>query len=124
MLAKAAEEQGVTEFTARFLFSEWTYVLDAWQLDSLEAYANVPRLGRKNRMSAKQRARLWPIFAAAREAIKGRGFHTWAQIFGEVTAYYSGREHKPFRYIVVDEAHDLSEALQKIQAKSLNLKCE
>jgi len=57
MLAKAAEEQGVTEFTARFLFSEWTYVLDAWQLDSLEAYANVPRLGRKNRMSAKQRAR-------------------------------------------------------------------
>ena len=42
----------------------------------------------------------------------------------EVTAYYSGREHKPFPYIIVDEAHDLSEALQKIQAKSLNLKCE
>ena len=38
-LAKAAENQGVTEFTARFLFSEWTYVVDAWQLDSVEAYA-------------------------------------------------------------------------------------
>lgn len=106
-LSKAAEELGVTEFTARFLFSEWTYVVDAWQLDSPEAYGNVPRLGRKNRMGAKQRARLWPVFAATRETIKGRGFHTWAQIFGEVAAYYSNRQHKPFHHIVVDEAQDL-----------------
>lgn len=106
-LAKAAEDQGVTEFTARFLFSEWTYVVDAWQIDSAEAYANVPRLGRKNRMGTKQRARLWPVFAATREAINGRGFHTWAQIFAEATAFYAKRQHKPFRYIVVDEAQDL-----------------
>ena len=106
-LSRTAEELGVTEFTARFLFSEWTYVVDAWQLDGPEAYANVPRLGRKNRMSPKQRARLWPVFAATRKAINDRGFHTWAQIFADVTAYYSKREHKPFRYIVVDEAQDL-----------------
>jgi superfamily I DNA/RNA helicase len=106
-LARAAEEQGVTEFTTRFLFSEWTYVVDAWQLDSAEAYANVPRLGRKNRIGAKQRARLWPIFGATRKAINDRGFYTWAQIFADVTAYYSKRENKPFRHIVVDEAQDL-----------------
>ena len=86
-LTKTAAELNVIEFTARFLFSEWTYVVDAWQLDSAEAYGNVPRLGRKNRMGAKQRARLWPVFAATREMIKERGFHTWAQIFGEVAAY-------------------------------------
>lgn len=107
VLTKAAEDEGATEFPTRFLFSEWTYVVDAWQLDSAEAYANVPRLGRKNRMGAKQRARLWPIFAAAREAINERGFRTWAQIFADVTAYYSKRERKPFRHIVVDEAQDL-----------------
>ncbi|MGB7603818.1 MAG: 3'-5' exonuclease, partial [Candidatus Sulfotelmatobacter sp.] len=106
-LTKAANENGVTEFTNRFLFSEWTYVVDAWQVDSAEGYANVPRLGRKNRMGAKQRAGLWPVFAATREAINGRGFHTWAQIFAEVTAYYSRQERKPFRHIVVDEAQDL-----------------
>jgi hypothetical protein len=106
-LAKAAEDQGATEFTARFLFSEWTYVVDAWQLDSAEAYANVPRLGRKNRIGVKQRARLWPVFAAVRRTINDHGFRTYAQIFAEVTAHYSGREHKPFRYIVVDEAQDL-----------------
>jgi AAA domain len=106
-LAKPAEELGVADFTARFLFSEWTYVVDAWQLDSTEAYANVPRLGRKNRMGAKQRARLWPIFAATRKAIGDRGFHTWPQIFAEVTAAYASREQKPFTHIVVDEAQDL-----------------
>jgi len=79
-LAKVAEDLGVTEFTARFLLSEWSNVIDAWQLDSAEAYAEVPRLGRKNRIGAKQRARLWPVFAATRKAINDRGFHTWAQI--------------------------------------------
>ena len=47
-LKKAADDQGVTEFTARFLYSEWTNVVDAWQVDSEAAYAEVPRLGRKN----------------------------------------------------------------------------
>jgi len=106
-LTKAANDSGVNEFTSRFLYSEWTYVVDAWQVDSADAYANVPRLGRKNRLGAKPRARLWPVFAATRETISKRGFHTWAQIFGEVTAYYSKQERKPFRHIVVDEAQDL-----------------
>jgi superfamily I DNA/RNA helicase len=106
-LAKAAADLGVTGFTARFLRSEWTNVIDAWQLDSADAYADVPRLGRKNRIGAKQRAQLWPVFAVTRKAINDRGFHTWAQIFAEVTAYYTGRERKPFTHIVVDEAQDL-----------------
>ena len=106
-IAKAAAELGVTEFTARFLLSEWTNVVDAWQIDSADAYANVPRLGRKNRLGPKQRARLWPVFAATRKAIDDRGFHTWAQIFAEVTAHYASRERKPFTHIVVDEAQDL-----------------
>jgi hypothetical protein len=106
-LAKVAEEQGVTEFPLRFLVSEWTYVVDAWQIDSAEAYVNVPRLGRKNRMGPKQRARLWPVFAATRRAISARGFHTSAQIFAEVTAQYAESDRKPFTHIVVDEAQDL-----------------
>ena len=106
-LVKAAGEHGLTEFTTRFLVSEWTYVVDAWQLDSPEAYSKVPRLGRKNRMGSKQRARLWPVFAGTRAAINGSGFHTWAQIFGDVTKFYSNQEHKPFHHIIVDEAQDL-----------------
>src|SRR5205814_5814755 len=91
----------------RFLLSEWTYVVDAWQIDGEAAYANVPRLGRKNRLGPKQRARLWPVFVATRKAIHARGFHTSAQIFAEVTAHYAQKDLKPFTHIVVDEAQDL-----------------
>jgi hypothetical protein len=107
VLTKASGDQGVTEFTARFLYSEWTSVVDAWRLESEAAYAEVPRLGRKNRLSAKQRARLWPVFAAAREAIDKRGICTWAQVFGDVARHYGAQDGKPFTHIVVDEAQDL-----------------
>ena len=52
-MTKAAGDRGVTEFTARFLYSEWTNVVDAWQLDSEAAYTEAPRLGRKNRLSVR-----------------------------------------------------------------------
>lgn len=107
VLTKAAADQGVTEFTARFLYSEWMNVVDAWQLDGEAAYAEVPRLGRKSRLSAKQRARLWPVFATAREAIDKRGIRTWAQVFAEVARYHAAQERKPFTHVVVDEAQDL-----------------
>lgn len=106
-ITKAAADLDVNEFTARFLLSEWTNVIDAWQIDTEDAYAKVPRLGRKNRLGPKQRSRLWPVFSAIRQAINERGYHTWAQIFAEVTEYYADRERKPFDHIVVDEAQDL-----------------
>ena len=106
-LDTAVKELGLTEFTSRFLVSEWTHVIDAWQIDSLDAYARVPRLGRRNRMGAKQRERLWPVFVRARELLAARGLDSWSGIFAKVTAHYAGRAHKPFSHIIVDEAQDL-----------------
>ena len=106
-LDTAVKELGLTEFTSRFLVSEWTNVVDAWQIGSLDAYAQVPRLGRKNRMGSKQRERIWPIFVRARELLESQGLNSWSGIFGKVTSHYSEREHKPFSHIIVDEAQDL-----------------
>jgi hypothetical protein len=58
-VTKAAASVSAKGFTLRFLISEWRHVVDAWQIGGVEAYAKVPRLGRKNRMSAGQRER-WP----------------------------------------------------------------
>jgi hypothetical protein len=110
VISKAAEANGVTDMPQRFLVSEWTNVIDAWQLDSETAYANVPRLGRKNRMSVKQRARLWPVFQATRESLGQKGCATWARVLGELTILYSDKATKPFTNIVVDEAQDLGVA--------------
>ena len=113
-VAKAAAtvgaQGGAQGFTPRFLLSEWRHVVDAWQIADVTAYACVPRLGRKNRMSAGQRERLWPVFAAVRASLGKRGLATWPEIFGRAAAYYAGREDKPFTHIVVDEAQDLGVA--------------
>lgn len=106
-VTKAAASIGETGYPLRFILSEWRHVVDAWQLDGIEAYARVPRLGRKSRMSAGQRERLWPVFAATRASLAKRGLLTWPEIFGAATAHYAGRAQKPFDHVVVDEAQDL-----------------
>lgn len=106
-LQSAADDLGVSEFSSRFLLSEWLKVVDAWQIDSLDSYATVPRLGRKNRMGSKQRERAWPIFEKARMLLEGKGYQTWPAIFAAVTEHFAARDHKPFTHIVVDEAQDL-----------------
>ena len=70
--------------------SEWTHVVDARQFKTAEGYADVPRLGRKNRMGSKQRERLWPVFQEALKQIETRGFTTEAGIFHDLTAHYGG----------------------------------
>ncbi len=107
MLAKAAEAHQATDISTQFLLSEWSNVVDAFQISSEAAYATVPRLGRKNRMGAKQRARLWPVFEAVRSALVERSLSTWAKAFSEISAHYAAKKDKPFDHIVVDEAQDL-----------------
>jgi len=106
-LKTAADETGVTDFTLRFLVSEWMNVVDAWQVPDLTAFQDVPRLGRKNRLGARQRERIWPLFARAREILDRQGVLSWPMIFGKVTEYFAARADKPFTHAVVDEAQDL-----------------
>ncbi len=94
-------------YTDRFLMSEWTNVVDAWQISSLDEYMTVPRLGRKNRLGSKQRERLWPIFVTTRAKLEAQGSMTWPMVFGVVQRHYSDQQRKPFTHIVVDEAQDL-----------------
>lgn len=106
-LATAMKSLDYKEFSSRFVLSEWLNVIDAWQIETLDAYTNVPRLGRKNRLGSKQRERLWPVFTKTRELLAAQGLETWPSIFGKVTSHFVGRDHKPFTHVFVDEAQDL-----------------
>ncbi|WP_193178042.1 3'-5' exonuclease [Oricola nitratireducens] len=107
MIGKAAQAANINSFSPRFLISEWENVIDAWRIDSAEAYAEVPRMGRKNRLGQKQREGLWQVFSQVREALRQRALFTPAALFEAVTEIYSRRDEKPFTHIVVDEAQDL-----------------
>ncbi|MCP4934567.1 MAG: UvrD-helicase domain-containing protein, partial [bacterium] len=104
----AQNELEYSEFSSRFLVSEWNSVIDAWQINTQEAYRDVPRLGRKFRLGEKQRERIWPVFVRTRELLASQGLSSWPDIFGAVTSHYAEQSHKPFTHIVVDEAQDLS----------------
>ncbi len=66
--------------------------MDAWQIADVDGYAKVPRFGRKNPMSARQRERLWPVFAAVRTSLARRGLATWPDIYGRASAHYAARD--------------------------------
>ena len=62
LLRHAAADVEGHRFGAHFLRTEWSTVVDAWQLASWEDYRDVQRLGRKTRLAEKQRELLWSIF--------------------------------------------------------------
>ena len=79
-LAEAAKEIGGHKFSQHFLWTEWSEVVDAWQLDTWEAYRDVRRLGRKTRLPEPQRAVLWSIFERVRSRLKADDLITYAGI--------------------------------------------
>ena len=115
-LRAAAADANLRGFSERFLLSEWTNVIDAWGLTSVEAYSTVQRMGRKSRLGPNQRARLWPVFQAVREALTAERYTTWATVFSGLADALAQRSPKPFGHVVIDEAQDLAPAELKFFA--------
>jgi hypothetical protein len=105
LLAEAAATAGA-KFSQAFLWGEWSDVIDAWQLNSQEAYAQVARLGRKTRLGAKQREALWALFKHVRAGLNERKMITLADVFGRLAEDVAAGA-KPFDFVVVDEAQDI-----------------
>jgi Mrp family chromosome partitioning ATPase/plasmid maintenance system killer protein len=107
LIAEAAKGGDGSKFSPQFLFGEWTDVVDAWQLTSWDAYAQVSRLGRKTRIGGKQREALWAIFERVQVALAERKSVTWSGIFGHLTEDLTAEAKSPFDFVVIDEAQDL-----------------
>src|SRR5205807_2313199 len=93
-----------------FLWTEWSEVVDAWQLDTWEAYRDVRRLGRKTRLPEQQRAILWSIFDRVRSRLESDGSITYAGMFRRLAEQLADGKRTPFDFAVVDEAQDVSVA--------------
>jgi hypothetical protein len=110
LLKAAAGEVGGHKFSLPFLLTEWEQVVDAWQLETWEAYRDVMRLGRKTRLPEKQRAILWSIFDHVRVRLAAGNLITNAGMFSRLAAVLSESKNPPFDFAVVDEAQDISVA--------------
>ncbi len=106
-LKEASATSDAHRFTPQFLFSEWSDVVDAWQLNTWDAYRDVPRLGRKTRIGGKQREVLWSMFEQVRTELNRRQMVTWSDVFGRVTEHLQTHAERPFDFAVIDEAQDV-----------------
>ena len=110
LIDRAAAETGEHKFSPHFLWTEWRMVVDAWQLDSWEAYRDVMRLGRKTRLAESQRAVLWSIFAKVRDGLAAQALLTEPRMFQRLEQHFAETTHPPFEYCVIDEAQDIGVA--------------
>jgi len=110
LVAAAVSSVGDMKFGLPFVIAEWNEVVDAWQLDSWEAYRDVLRLGRKTRLPDQHRAALWSVFERVQRELTELGLTTYAGIFGRLATETAKRKHPPFEFAVVDEAQDISVA--------------
>ncbi len=107
-LDEASGESEGHKFSQRFIMTEWEDVVDAWQLDTWEAYRDVRRLGRKTRLPEQQREVLWSIFNRVRSQLTERNLMTYPGLFGRLSEQLVTRKHSSFDYAIIDEAQDIS----------------
>ena len=97
-------------FSTAFMLTEWGQVVDAWQLDTWGAYRDVPRLGRRRRLTEGQRRVLWSVFERVRAGLRGQNLISRSEMFGQLAAKFRETRRSPFDFIVVDESQDISVA--------------
>jgi mRNA-degrading endonuclease RelE of RelBE toxin-antitoxin system len=108
LIGEAAGKVDEHKFSRHFLTTEWEQVVDAWQLETWEAYRDVMRLGRKTRLPEKQRSVLWSIFDSIRSKLKNQGLVTYPDLYSRLASQLAKNIHPPFDFTVVDEAQDIS----------------
>ena len=108
LLKEAAGQVDGHKFSQHFLMTEWEQVVDAWQLETWEAYRDVMRLGRKTRLPEKQRIVLWSIFDRVRSELRARELVTYSDLYSRLASQFAESNHQSFEFTVVDEAQDIS----------------
>ena len=110
LIEEASASFDDNRFSQSFMLAEWEQVVDAWQLDTWEAYRDVPRLGRRRRLTEGQRRVLWSVFERVRAGLRDQSLISRSEMFGQLAAKFSETRRSPFDFIVVDESQDIGVA--------------
>ncbi|EST38697.1 hypothetical protein N566_05950 [Streptomycetaceae bacterium MP113-05] len=98
------------EFSDVFLDQEWRQVVLAQDLRSPEEYLKASRAGRGTSLGPLKRAQIWRAVEAFTKELRKNEEWTFLQVCAEATRLLEGREQRPYRHVVIDEAQDLHPA--------------
>ncbi|SFD73287.1 UvrD-helicase domain-containing protein [Streptomyces aidingensis] len=108
--ARIARQVGAG-FPDVFLDQEWRQVVLAQALTSPEEYLKASRAGRGTALSPLRRLQVWRAVSTFEEQLRRSGEWTFLQVCAEAARILDGgRQRRPFRHVVVDEAQDLHPA--------------
>ncbi len=101
-------EQNLSQFDYRFLSSEYQDVLLYHNIQTLEQYLKVSRLGRGKPITRKQKMEVWSIVEAYNDYKVSESYMDRAELFNKVTDHLQSNTIFPFRHVIADEIQDMS----------------
>lgn len=101
-------ELNLSEFDTNFLATEYQNVILFNNINSLENYLTISRIGRGKPISRKQRMDIWNLVESYNTRKKEEGYVDRAELFNLVSAHNNSLHSKPFKFVIADEIQDLS----------------
>lgn len=101
-------ELNLSEFDTNFLATEYQNVILFNDINSLENYLTISRIGRGKPISRKQRMDIWNLVESYNGKKKEEGYVDRAELFNLVSAHNNSLIDKPFKFVIADEIQDLS----------------
>ncbi len=109
-LASISGRLGFDEFPLDFIEAEWWNVIDAWGIHDWSSYLTFARVGRKQRLGARQRQRMWRVFEAMLGELRADNRQTYSALCDTLRRDVEHGLVPRFDHVVVDEAQDFGPA--------------
>jgi superfamily I DNA/RNA helicase len=113
-LALAPSALGLDE---SFYADEWSQVITAQGIETLDDYRRASRTGRGTVLTRAKRDQIWPVFEEYRLQLSSQRLKDADDAFRDAAALLTAQDERPFAAIVIDETQDFGpQALKLLRA--------
>src|SRR5262249_42888222 len=100
-----------------FYADEWSQVITAQGVQTLDDYRRATRIGRRSVLTRAKRDQIWPVFEEYRLQLSSQRRKDADDAFGDAASLLASDQEKPYAAVVVDETQDFGpQALKLLRA--------